>query len=159
MDLICRCIIAAFQSPGGINRETSLTVVLEGPPDPPLAMKFDGAGMEKAPLSEVAAAELIMSAISRKDVPGVSTARKAFEDVVSGFKTQGFMLYYLHEEGEDSLKMMFEGKPVFILGDQKGLDPKSERFLDQLKAKRVSLGPYSYLASHCITLVQALKWY
>ena len=156
MDLICRCIVAALHTAGGVNREAKIAVVLEGPPDPPLTITFDGSMMEKAPAGEVTAAELIMWAIARKEgIMGISAERKDFERIVSEYRDAGFDLYYLHEEGEDSLKMSFWEKPAFILGDQKGLDPKSERFLDQMKAKRVSLGPHSYLASHCITLVSA----
>ena len=157
MDLICRCIVATVQAPSGLSHDVKISVVLEGPPDPPLTITFNGSSMERAPSGEVAAAELIMGVMKGKNMLGISAERKTFENVVMEYRDAGFSLYYLHEEGEDSIEMKgnFGEKSVFILGDQKGLDPKSERFLDQLKAKRVSLGPYSYLASQCITLVNA----
>jgi len=153
MDLIARCIVAAFYTLEGPRRDAGLTVVLEGPPDPPVSLTLDGGRMGDAPKSEVKAAEMVFDALSGKEGEGVRKERKGFERVVSEYKERGFSLYYLHEEGEDSSKVKFEKTYAFILGDQKGLDAKSERFLDEVRAKRVSLGPYSYLASHCITIV------
>ena len=153
MDLIARCIVAALCDTEGPRRETTLTIVLEGPPDPPVALTFYGEEMRRVPVSEVKAAEIVLDALSGRHVEGVRKERKGFERVVSEYKEGGFSLYYLHEEGEDSRKVKFERRATFILGDQKGLDAKSERFLDEIRAKRVSLGPYSYLASHCIVIV------
>jgi len=156
MDLIARCIVATFYTPEGPRKDAKLTIVLEGPPDPPVSLTFDGNRMRRAPISEVGVAEIIFDVLSGKKVEGVRKERKGFERVLSEYKERGFSLYYLHEEGEDSSKVRFEKSSAFILGDQKGLDAKSERLLDEVRAKRVSLGPYSYLASHCITIVSEL---
>ena len=153
VDLIARCIVAAFYTPEGPRKDAKLTIVLEGSPDPPVSLTFYGEEMGKAPMSEVEAAEIMFDVLSGGQMEGVRKERKGFERVVSEYKERGFSLYYLHEEGEDSSKVRFEKNSAFILGDQKGLDAKSERFLDEVRAKRVSLGPYSYLASHCIVIV------
>lgn len=153
MDLIARCIVASFYTLEGPRRDTALTVVLEGPPDPPVSLTFDGERMRRAPVGEVGAAEIVFDVLSGKKVEGVRKERKGFERVASEYRERGFSLYYLHEEGEDSSKVRFEGSSAFILGDQKGLDAGSERFLDEVRTKRVSLGPHSYLASHCIAII------
>jgi len=153
MDLIARCIVAAFYTPEGPRRDAMLTIVLEGQPDPPVSLTFHGERMGRALMSEIEAAEIVLDALSGRRVEGISKERKGLERIVSEYRGWGFSLYYLHEEGEDSSKVNFEESSAFILGDQKGLDAKSERLLDEIGAKRVSLGPYSYLASHCITIV------
>ncbi len=153
MDLIARCILAALCDAEGPRRDTTLTIVLEGAPDPPVALTFKGEEMRYAPVGEVKAAEIMLDALSGRQAEGVRRERKGFGRVVSEYKEGGFSLYYLHEGGEDSRKVKFESRAAFILGDQKGLDARSERLLDKAAAKRVSLGPYSYLASHCIVIV------
>ncbi|MDD1766325.1 MAG: hypothetical protein LUQ00_00190 [Candidatus Methanomethyliaceae archaeon] len=153
MDLIARCILAALCDTKGPRRNTTLTIVLEGPPDPPVALTFEGNEMQGVPVGEVKAAELVLDALSGREADGIRMERKGFGRVVAEYKERGFSLYYLHEGGEDSRRMKFEGRAAFILGDQKGLDARSERLLDEAAAKRVSLGPYSYLASHCIVIV------
>lgn len=134
--------------------DSRLIVVLEGPPNPPVALTFEGSSMDSVPESEVGAAKVFFDALSGIQIKGVKVERKSFGKAVAELREQRLDIFYLHEEGEDSRRVSFTKDSAFILGDQKGLDPQSERLLDGLKAKRVSLGPHSYLASHCITIVQ-----
>ncbi|MCX8202995.1 MAG: hypothetical protein N3H32_01600 [Nitrososphaeria archaeon] len=156
MDLVCRCIIAALLSPGGVDRGCRITVVLEGPPDPPVSVEFDGAGMGKAPEGEEEAAEMLVSAMKGTAPRGVSASREGFEQAVRRHAREGFSLYYLHEEGEDFEELDYGERAAFALGDQKGIDPQGERFLDSMGAKRVELGAYPYLAGHCISIVRGM---
>lgn len=156
MDLVCRCVIAALLSPDGVDRGCRITVVLEGPPDPPLSVMFDGAFMEKSPEGEEEAAEMLVSAMEGEAPRGVSASREGFESVVRRHAREGFSLYYLHEQGDDFTKVGYGKKAAFALGDQKGIEPQGERFLDSMGAKRVSLGPHPYLASHCIAIVRGM---
>lgn len=153
MDLISRCIIAAFDTPKGTRKDTALEIILEGMPNPPLSMTIDGSRLGELPAGEVAVATIVHDSLSGKDVPGIRIRRKPFIECVREYLEEGFALYYLHEEGKDSRGVRFAGRSAFILGDHKGLDPASERALDAMGAERVSLGTSSYLASHCITLV------
>ena len=153
MDLVARCIVASFYGIDGPRKDTALVVVLEGGPNPPISLTFDGNKLKDVPSSEVKAAKMVYDALSGLSFDGITSERKHFKRVVSEYSGADFSLYYLHEEGEDSRRLKYSGKPVFILGDQKGLDAKSEEFLRRLGVKRVSLGPYPYLASHCITVV------
>lgn len=158
MDLVCRCIIAALLSPDpdGIDRGCRITVVLEGPPDPPLSVEFDGARMDRAPEGEVEAAEMLVAAMRGRAPRGVSASREGFESVVRRHSKEGFSLYYLHEDGEDFAKAEYGERAAFALGDQKGIDPQGERCLDSMGARRLSLGPHPYLASHCISIVRGM---
>ncbi len=153
MDLVSRCIIATFSTPWGIRRDTLLDIVLEGMPNPPISMEFSGNELARLPAGELDAASIVYRALSGESLEGVSLRRRTFQESVHHYVDQGFTPYYLHEEGKDSRGSKFASKAAFILGDQKGLDPASERLLDRLGAERISLGPYSYLASHCITMV------
>jgi tRNA (pseudouridine54-N1)-methyltransferase len=153
MDLVARCIIASLYTKKGPRRDTTLVVVLEGDPNPPLSLIFDGSLMENIPSSEVKAAQIVYDALSGTSIAGVRLERKTFERVVSDYKSNGYRLFYLHEEGQDSRQVQFGAKTAHILGDQKGIDSKSEQLLDGMKIERVSLGPYPYLASHCITII------
>ncbi len=156
MDLVCRCIVSALISPRGVSRDCRLTVVLEGPPDPPLSIEFDGRGVERAPEGELEAAEMLVAAMRGNPPRGVSARREGFEDAVRRHAREGFALYYLHEGGEDFSRLGYAEKSAFVLGDQKGMDTRGERVLDSMGARRVSLGPHPYLASHCIAIVKGM---
>lgn len=153
MDLVARCLISSLHTQGGTRKDVRFTVVLEGAPNPPVSLTFDGCAVAAIPAGEVAAAQLIFDALSQRSAAGVGMDRKDFERSIAEYNDGGFSLFYLHEQGEDSRRLKFGERPLFILGDQKGLDPRSEKLLDEFGAKRVSLGPFSYLASHCITVV------
>lgn len=155
MDLVCRCVIASLAMPGGAERSTEITIVLEGPPNPPISIAFSGADLEGAPQGEVEVGEMIARAMGGDPPKGVRAAREGFREALLGYRRRGFEAYYLHEEGESFRAAKLAQRAVFVLGDQKGIDPVSERLLAEAGARRVSLGPISYLASHCITMVQA----
>lgn len=154
MDLICRCIIAALYTPDGPDREAEIVVVLEGQPDPPLALTFSGSAIERAPAGEVEAAEMVARAM-RGGLEGAKAERLGFEAAVARYRGAGYTVYYLHEGGRPSADVKFAERPALVLGDHKGLDPASERLLDRMGAERVSLGPVSYLASQCINIASA----
>lgn len=153
MDLLSRCIVATFSTPKGARKDTLLEMVLEGAPNPPVSMTIDGNRLEKPPGSEMEAARMIHDSLGGIAIGGISLKRRPFQESVRQYLSGGHSLFYLHEEGKDSRGQVYGEKPAFVLGDHKGLDPASERFLDRVGAVRVSLGPYSYLASHCITMV------
>ena len=153
MDLLARCIIATFNTPHGVRKDTFLEIVLEGMPNPPVSMTIDGNSLERIPSGEVEAATMIYETLSGRDISGISVRRRNFQESVRKYLSEGFKLFYLHEAGKDSRGVKYPDKSAFILGDHKGLYPASERFLDTVGAERISLGPFSYLASHCITVV------
>ncbi|MCX8182056.1 MAG: hypothetical protein N3D12_02945 [Candidatus Methanomethyliaceae archaeon] len=151
MDLIARCIIATFATPRGIRKDAILSIVLEGPPNPPITFTIDGREFERKVIGEVGAAEVLREALAGRTTKGVRVERKSFEKLIRELPREN--LYYLHEEGEDLDRSIIGKNPIFILGDQKGIDEKGEKLLDEVGAKRLSLGPFSYLASHCIVII------
>lgn len=160
LDIVCRCILSAFLINGKIRRNVDFYAVLEGPPSPPRLLKVSGGLLSKLPKSEVEVGRIIRDLLSmdRGVYPknnAFEVGRMTFERLVLCLRGAGGSLIYLHENGVDIRDYKFASMtPVaFILGDHLGLDPASERFLDSLGVTRVSLGPVSYLASHCITLV------
>ncbi|MDH5811917.1 MAG: hypothetical protein QXO54_00240 [Candidatus Methanomethylicaceae archaeon] len=151
MDLIARCIVATFLTPRGMRKDAILSIVLEGPPNPPITVTIYGREFDRRLVGEVGAAEVLREALAGRPSKGVRVERKSFERLIRELPRGS--LYYLHEEGEDLEKVEIGEDPIFVLGDQKGIDEKGEKVLDEVGAKRVSLGPFSYLASQCIVII------
>ncbi len=88
---------------------------------------------------------------------GLALSGESFEKAVRSLRSSKKKLFYLHEEGEDLEMLNGRGfsEVGFILGDQAGLDSKSEKFLDAQEITRVSIGPRSYLSSSCIVFVNS----
>lgn len=114
--------------------------------------------MQKLPADEETVASWIFDSMqSMSGSNGITLARESFEKVVRALQTSKRQVFYLHEDGKDLEALTDRGFTGigFILGDQAGLDPASEKLLDSLHVPRVSIGPRSYLSSSCIIFVNS----
>ncbi len=164
LDVVCRCVIASLLEAGRIRDDTVFIVILEGKPNPPIRLKLDGEKLQTLPFSEVGVASMIKQVLEvhlekgkQHTVPiwlGVSIENKSFTETLDSDLTSG-ELYYLHEKGEDIRNIGINPAKdnIFVLGSNKGLSAEDEKPLDYHNAKRISVGPLSYLSSHVITLV------
>lgn len=161
MDLVCRCVSAALFLSDDIRRDTSITVVLDGPPDPPKAVTFDGARVRRLYPDERNVASHIRIALEAglragpgetpEPEPGVTVARKGLEPLLRERAENA--LLYLHKGGEDIRKAELPEGATFVLGDHLGLPKTADGLLEQLGARRVSAGRVEYLASQIIAVV------
>jgi tRNA pseudouridine-54 N-methylase len=143
--------------------------VLNGPPDPPIALTFVGNQMEPLPLDEIGIAQLFQRILDPNPtrIKGISLTKKSFLQVAQELAQAGRLLL-LQENTRplwdylDTLKnqdLDFESI-AFILGDSLDLKKEEEELLlNDLGALPVSFGLHSYLASHCIifTLMELKK--
>ncbi len=160
LDILCRCILAAFTGPKGLRADVDFTAILEGPPHPPLALTIHERALENLARDEETVASWIFRSLEAESSSGGELAamrRMSFEKAVREVHASTASLFYLHENGEDLEETVIgsTGDVGFILGDQVGLDAGAEKFLDSLDIPRVSLGPRSYLSSSCIVFVNS----
>jgi len=157
LDVIIRSLLAALTWREGVRRNVSFYAVLNGPPKPPLTVEVNGYAIKRLPLSEVDVAKLIYRCV-KEEVEGVKVKRIGLKDVLISLKDRGYTLIYLKEEGRDVNGYRFEadGKYCFIVGDQIGLRRPEEEILEKVGVTKLSIGPLSYLSSHCIIYLNAL---
>lgn len=164
MDLVCRCVSSALFLSNDIRRDTAITVVLAGPPDPPKAITFDGGLVRRMYPDERNVASHIQIALEAslkagpgeevKSEPGIAVSRKPLEPLLKERAEAGRALLYLHREGGDLRGGEIPEGATFVLGDDLGLPKAAEGLLEQLGARRLSVGRrVEYLASHIIAVV------
>jgi tRNA (pseudouridine54-N1)-methyltransferase len=155
--LVCRCITSALWLSHKARDDTNFFVVLNGPPNPPVTIWFDGSKLIKVYVDEKTNARWIKKLLSLKfgkewlEVEGTKISRKSLQDLV---KELDGNIYVLHEKGKSIQDMEIKENPIFIMGDQIGLPDKDEKFALR-KGEKVSLGKNVYLVSSCIS---ALNW-
>jgi tRNA (pseudouridine54-N1)-methyltransferase len=165
LDVVCRCAISSLLENEEIRHDTVFVAILEGPPNPPLTLILDGRTLRNLPFSEIGVAGILKTLLRKPGKEsvehtlgeGVRIEKRSFTetlcDVLETDKPN--KLYYLHEKGDDirDLEMNLDYSSIFALGSNKGLTAEDESLLDQLGARKISVGPLSYLSSQVITLV------
>lgn len=161
LDILCRCINAAFVLSHGIRHDIRILLVLcGGEPHKTVCLRGEDlrhlnpderttAALLKKALAIVAGAEWSMS------TSGIFVRTGGLDVVLSDLDAKGIKPVYLREDGVDVHRAgcSLSGDAVFILGDHLGMTPEEETQILQAGAEVVSLGPASLHADHCIVLV------
>ncbi|MCG2825706.1 MAG: tRNA (pseudouridine(54)-N(1))-methyltransferase TrmY, partial [Thermoplasmatales archaeon] len=105
LDVLLRCINAAFFLSGDIRRDTEIYLVLLGEPEPPKTIHLIGSELKYLNPDERSTGALIRNALMKEikngeiiSTPGIYVSKKNFEELLKGLKAQ---IIYLREDGED----------------------------------------------------------
>jgi len=163
MDLVARCVNSALWLSDTLRRNTKIHILLEGRPNPPIMVTFDGKKLKGVSPDERNIAAWIRRALewwlSTEENPG-----KWF-DVQSGIKVakiglEKFLerlegdIFLLDKKGNDiRKKRRFPEKSIFFIGDHKGIPQSHRRLIKRYGAEIISVGPKDYLSSHVISYV------
>jgi tRNA (pseudouridine54-N1)-methyltransferase len=159
LDVLLRCVNSAFMLSNDIRRNVDLYLVLMGEPEPPKALHFCGEELKYLNPDERSTAALVKNALMKKagpewvrSTPGISVSRKGFSEVLEEFR--GCRLAYLKEDGASISETTLREEDVFILGGKEDLSLEEEKLIQAWPhAKKISVGPRSLHADHCITVV------
>ncbi|MBE6525682.1 MAG: tRNA (pseudouridine(54)-N(1))-methyltransferase TrmY, partial [Thermoplasmata archaeon] len=143
-----------------LRKDVELYLVLLGGEDAPKTVRFDGKELRYLNPDERSTASLIRNAVIKKleedreirSSPGVFVSRKSFEQLMEELsETSNFI--YLREGGTDIREYEFPENPCYILGDDRDPTPEEEEIMAKYKFDKISLGPVSLHANHCMIIV------
>ena len=92
-------------------------------------------------------ASFIKHVLEGRKFQGIRLVEKTFEQKIKEEQNEGKELVFLDATGEDIQKQEIGKEVAFVLGDDKGYGD----YEIPNKAKKISIGSKSYLASHCIS--------
>ena len=163
MDAVCAAIASAIWISEDVRRDTAIHVVMEGPNNPPKTVSFYGNGIKGLNSDERSIASYIQFAFSKSPFlelneemhvrPGITVAKKSFERLVYEKSQQYKQIILLDKSGKDVRGFHFDKNFVVVFGSPEGLPPKTEKFMNSLKADRISLGPKMLFAAHCPVII------
>ena len=124
-------------------------------------MVFKGADLRYLNPDERSTSSLIRNALLAKvkpgeevrSSPGVYSTRMSFADVLEKLSKLGSFVY-LKEDGVDCREFAFPENPIFVLGDNQDLTEEEEQLLLSYSPEKISIGPRSLHADHCMIIVQ-----
>lgn len=162
LEVVAHCISNALFFANQIRNDVTVHASLDGPPNPPKTISFDGSGLGSLDgFDERSIARAMQNALevgqglptdeSRQAMPGLTVSKRGFERTVQG--CAGDQLFYLDRGGTDIRDVEFGKNPAFIFSDHLSMPRKTDKYLKRLGATRISLGPRLLFASHCIVLV------
>lgn len=156
IDVLARCMPAAFLVSHGMRSDVEIYTVHLGPPTAPKVVRMRAAELRHLNPDERTTALLLEKALGTPTTgpvwadatPGVSVARMALDELLAQLPGP---LVVLHEEGDDVARATLPADATFVLGDHLGFTPEEDQLLG--KAQRVSLGPVSLQADQCIVVL------
>ncbi len=158
LDILLRCVNSAFFISHDIRRDVEITLLLLGEPNPPKTVRIVGSEVKYLNPDERSTAALIRNALlqkpggEKKTSPGIYVSERSYSEVLSNISKESQM-HYLKEDGEDVRDCSFGSDNTFVLGDDHDLNEEEEKMLMSYEPKKISLGPISYHADHCLTVV------
>ena len=159
LDVLLRCVNSAFMLSNDIRRDVDLYLVLLGEPDPPKSLLFRGSELKYLNPDERSTGALVKNALMKRadaewqmSTPGIYVARKDMEQILE--ELGGRRMVYLRENGKPLSDAGLKADDIFALGGKDDLRPEEEKLIGEWPDNmRISLGPKSLHADHCITAV------
>ncbi len=152
LDVIVECVVAGLFLSHGIRRDTVFQAVLNGPPTPPVLITVDGSRLYDVRTDQETWTTILRRTLSGKPHPGITMAKRSFEQLVKAKAETNHSVYILEEDGSDIRDEAIASSPVFVLGDHVGLPRNAERFALRY-GEKISLGKTPYLAATCISII------
>ncbi len=160
LDILCRCINAAFVLSHGIRHDVRVLLVLCGG-EPHKTVCLRGEDLRHLNPDERTTAALLKKALTIVAEPewsmstsGIFVRTGGLAEVLSDLRLKGIKPVYLREDGRDGRKGIshLSDEATFILGDHLGMTPEEENMIQEAGADVMSVGPVSLHADHCIIL-------
>jgi len=159
LDILVRCVNSAFFLSHDIRRDTELFLVLLGGYEAPKTIRFSGTELRYLNPDERSTSSLIRNALLKKteakevrSSPGIYVSGMSFEEVIETLSKKG-KLVYLKEDGIEIRSTRLPDDPVFVISDNADLTDEEEGLLMKYDPEKISVGPHSLHADHCMILV------
>ena len=160
LDILTRCVNSAFFLSHDLRKDVELYLLMLGGEDAPKVIRFSGAEIRYMNPDERSTASLIRNALMKKldgdreirSSPGVFVSRNDLKGLMEKLSGDSRFIY-LREGGTDIREYEFPENPCYILGDDRDPTEEEEGIMSSYKFDKISLGPLSLHANHCMVVV------
>ncbi|TFF92325.1 hypothetical protein EU545_01305 [Candidatus Thorarchaeota archaeon] len=154
IDLLCRNLAACFEWGPETWPEGQMELIALLPEDVALFFRIPDGDL---PVGERAWAEEIRAVLEGGSSEFLERESIGLKDLLMAIRRQRNSKVWVLEEGGADLRSIKDldatSQNSFILGDHQGFDKDALQTLDEFDITPVSVGPRSYLSSHCIAAV------
>jgi tRNA (pseudouridine54-N1)-methyltransferase len=172
LEIVAHCVVNALFLSRQVRPRTVVQLVMDGPAAPPKTVRLESDSLGSLDgLDERSIWRLLQRALAAgrglglgeevEVAAGVFVAKQSFEQLVRDRCAAG-PLYYLRPGGTDIRALELAVPARFVFTDHLAMPRKSDRFLERLGARPLSVGPSMLFASQCIAVVHneldRLEW-
>ena len=158
IDILARCMGAAFLVSHGLREDVELYTLHLGPPAAPKVVRMRSRDLRHLNPDERTSALLLEKALGAQTTgpvwaaatPGVFVAKLGLGELLDAI---GAPVVVLHEQGDDVADANLPADALFVMGDHLGFTPEEEAALAGRAVARVSLGPVSLQADQCVVVL------
>jgi tRNA (pseudouridine54-N1)-methyltransferase len=163
LEVVAHCIVNALFCARQIRTQTVAQLVMDGPAAPPKCVRLESDrlgsldGLDERSIWRMlqrvlAAGRRLALGEEVEAEAGAFVAKRSFEQLVRDRCAAG-PLYYLRPDGTDIRALELDGPARFVFTDHLAMPRKTDRFLERLGARPLSVGPRMLFASQCIAVV------
>ena len=163
LEIVAHCIVNALFYARQIRPEIVIHIVLDGPAAPPKTVRLESDTLcSIGGYDEHSILRLLQRALEEgralalnQEIQvdgGLFVAKRSFEQLVRE-KCAAGPLFHLQRKGTDIRSEMLSLPASFVFTDHLGMPRKTDRFLERLGVRPLSVGPRMLFASQCIVLV------
>ena len=160
LDILTRCVNSAFFLSHDLRKDVELYLLMLGGEDAPKVIRFSGEELRYLNPDERSTASLIRNALIKKleedreirSSPGIFVSRNDLKGLMENLSKDSNFIY-LREGGTDVREYEFPENPCFIQGDDRDPTEEEEEILGNYHFDKISLGPVSLHANHCMVVV------
>lgn len=155
LDLLCRCLNAAFLTSHGLREDVRAYLVIRDA----AAIRFEGSELRNLHPDERSTAALIRKALSARSeavghrevesTPGVFVSKRGLGDVLAAVDGPTIQL---HEGGTPVVDLAPQASQTFVLSDHREFAEEEAATVAEHADERVSLGPERIHADHAIAV-------
>lgn len=157
LDVLCRCVNAAFFLSHGFRHSVTVHLVLQDT----MTIQFVGESLRNLHPDERNIAAAIRNAIGASadaighqeanSAPGIYTANYGLKTLLDSVASS--RLVQLVESGTPLPDATLPQHPVFVLSDHQAFTPEEQALFTELDTQSVCVGPQALHADHTITIV------
>ena len=156
MDLLLNAANAALLTSHDIRRDAEVTLVLLGPPSPPVAVRLAGSRLQSYSPDIRSDAGLIrgalerVSRIEREASSGLFVSRRGLAEVLEEVQEP---VIQLREDGKDIREVELPRDVAFVLSDSTDLTAEEETVVSGRRVAVCRVGPRSIHTDHAIAII------
>ena len=163
LEVIAHCVVNALFCAQQIRSQAVVQLVMDGPAAPPKCVRLESDrlgsldGLDERSIWRMlqrvlAAGRRLALGEEVEAEAGVFVAKQSFEQLARDRCAAG-PLYYLRPDGADIRSLELVEPARFVFTDHLAMPRKTDRFLERLGARPLSVGPRMLFASQCIAVV------